>query len=75
MKRVDWGVPERVWRVTVRLGEKDIENMEAIRKEALGRRGSVRMAMSYADTIREALAVAAREQQCSNETLTKGGRP
>lgn len=74
MKRVDWEVPERVWRVTVRLGERDIANMEAIRKEALGRRGSVRMAMSYADTVREALAVAAREQGRGNGTLTKEGR-
>lgn len=72
MKRIDWAVPERVCRVTVRLDQHDTEHMEDIRRNVLGRRGSVRIAMSYADTIRYALAVAAAGSARTNDY--KGAR-
>lgn len=58
MKLTDWQMPARSRRVTVRLDDDDAGHMEAIRRNVLGS-SRTRLALSYADTMRLALRVAA----------------
>ena len=65
MRNAEWQIPATVRRVTVRLDDDDLGHMESIRRavvESSGRAFPVGLGMSYADTIRYALAVACRGQ-------------